>query len=106
MNQYVSASRKLFSVLLSFLMFGRPFYLLHAIGFTLFLMACALRVMTTREQEQRKDRNTVKECDDEEMAVLKHSDTDSDPPESGQKEEGEENSLEERKHNGKQRAKT
>merc|ERR1719384_1072947 len=43
-NQYVSASRKLFSVILSFIIFGRPFYFMHGVGFIFFAAACILKV--------------------------------------------------------------
>ena len=43
-NQYVSASRKLFSVILSFMIFGRPFYFMHGIGFIFFAFACLLKI--------------------------------------------------------------
>lgn len=43
-NQYVSAGRKLFSVFLSFVMFGKSFYFFHGIGFFFFMIACLLKV--------------------------------------------------------------
>merc|ERR1719384_364381 len=61
-NQYVSASRKLFSVVLSFIMFNRPFYLMHGVGFVLFAAACVLKVATAGRGPNDDEKSSM-ECD-------------------------------------------
>merc|ERR1719189_200072 len=88
-NQYVSASRKLFSVVLSFIMFGRPFYLMHAVGFVLFAAACALKVATAGQAAN--DEKSSMDCDYE---AVEQSDSETSTPPDDQEE-----SVEERKQN-------
>lgn len=110
-NQYVSASRKLFSVVLSFVMFGRPFYLMHGVGFVLFATACALKVATAGHREPQSGSNaeyeSVKgsdsECsleDEMEDTAVTVTATKSKLSKETVIEEVDGSNVEERKHNG------
>ena len=45
LNQYISAFRKLFSVILSFIIFLKPWNYIHSVGFLLFTLASILKVL-------------------------------------------------------------
>lgn len=87
-NQYVSASRKLFSVILSFIMFGRPFYFMHGVGFLFFALACLLKIsMAQRKSDGNNDglhpkspkvSNDIDNNNSFDAILTKASDTDSD----------------------------
>eukprot|EP01084_Bolivina_argentea_P005938 11223_1 len=56
-NQYVSASRKLFTVILSFIMFKKPFYFMHGIGFICFMLACVIKIVAAQTYNHKNDIN-------------------------------------------------
>jgi len=87
-NQYVSASRKLFSVILSFIMFGRPFYFMHGIGFIFFVFACFLKIYGLQKKQNKSTMNDKQISNDTniiktDINELKTSDTDCDVEEFG-----------------------
>merc|ERR1712129_375168 len=72
-NQYVSASRKLFSVLLSFLIFEKPFGFMHGVGFMCFAIACILKVSIAQKKEEQY---AVNASDDECDGLIKGEEVD------------------------------
>eukprot|EP01084_Bolivina_argentea_P176317 305146_1 len=81
-NQYVSASRKLFSVILSFIMFGRPFAFMHGVGFAFFMFACMIKIYMVQHKDNPMHLDDTRKYSDEKdnasATSSKSSDTDED----------------------------
>ena len=98
-NQYVSASRKLFSVLLSFIIFEKPFGFMHGVGFVCFAIACILKVSIARRQGNYAN-------NEEQLEIIKTSDDDTMGKHNESEKEASDSEFEERKHNGHHRKHT